>query len=169
MDHYGENNPLPIRHLDQMLHFILKRNYFEFNNEFYLQTMGTAIGTSFAPNYANIFMSISESKMLTTAPEGLKPLFWIRYIDDIFSIWTHDINKLKNFYNHMNSIHETIKFEMSYSMERIAFLDTMTILKKDSISTTIYKKPTDICSLLHAQSFHPNNCKKGIIYSQALR
>ena len=29
--------------------------------------------------------------------------------------------------------------------------------------------PTDISPLLHAQSFHPINCKTGIIYSQALR
>ncbi len=72
------------------------------------------------------------------------------------------------FYNNMNSIHDTFKFEMSHSTERIAFLDTMKILKKDSINTTIYKNPTDICSLLHAQSFQPNNCKKGIFYSQAL-
>ena len=27
----------------------------------------------------------------------------------------------------------------------------------------------DICTLLHNSSFHPKSCKKGIIYSQALR
>ena len=61
-------------------------------------------------------------------------------------------------------------FEMSFSDKRIPFLDTMTmILPNNTISTSLYKKPIDICSLSHALSFHPLNCKRGIIYSQALR
>ena len=55
----------------------------------------------------------------------------------------------------MNSLHKTIHFEMSHSTDRIPFLDTLTILdQKGSINTTVYEKPIDICSLLHALSFH---------------
>ena len=70
----------------------------------------------------------------------------------------------------MNAIHPTIKFEISHSRDRIPFLDTTVILTTNgNIETTLYKKPTDVSPLLHAQSFHPINCKSGIIYSQALR
>ena len=59
---------------------------------------------------------------------------------------------------------------MSQSQDKIPFLDTLIILtNKGEIQTTLYKKPTDVSPLLHANSFHPNNCKTGIIYSQALR
>ena len=37
------------------------------------------------------------------------------------------------------------------------------------IESTLFIKPTDICTLLQASSFHPTHCEKGIIYSQALR
>ena len=42
---------------ETQLNHILKKNYFEFNNETYLQISGTVIGTRCASNYAIIFMA----------------------------------------------------------------------------------------------------------------
>ena len=39
-----------------MADFVCKNNLFEFNSKFYKQISGTAIGTTFAPPYACIFM-----------------------------------------------------------------------------------------------------------------
>ena len=66
---------------------------FEFNGEHFLQTGGTAMGTALAPNYANLFMDRFETKAI----EGyhLKPLKWLRFIDDVFMIWTHGEDQLK--------------------------------------------------------------------------
>ena len=72
-----------------MLELILENNYFEFNDKYYLQTHGTAMGTTMAVSYANIFMAALEEKILQNAPEGLTPLEWIRFLDDIFAIWCH--------------------------------------------------------------------------------
>ena len=46
-----------------------------------------AIGTKIAPQYASIYMDQVEQKSLAT--EINQPLTWLRYIDDIFFIWTH--------------------------------------------------------------------------------
>lgn len=100
----------------------------------------------------------------------LNKSIWLRYIDDIYTIWTHGVDALHSFHAHMNSIHETIKFEMTFSKEEVPFLDTLTSINNHGcLDTSLYKKPTDICSLLHADSFHPSKCKTGMIYSQALR
>ena len=49
-------------------------------------------------------------------------------------------------------------------------LDPLIILtNKYEIQNTLYREPTDVSLLLHAKSFNANNCKTGIIYSQALR
>ena len=40
--------------------------YFEFNDEFFLQIGGTAMGTAVAPNYANLFMDRFETNALDT-------------------------------------------------------------------------------------------------------
>ena len=167
---YGENYPLPLKHIEQILNFILRRNYFMFNNQIYLQIHGTAMGSPMTPNYANIFMARIEELILSTAPSNRTPRIWLRYIDDIYAIWTHGTESLHTFHTHMNSIHETIKFEMSFSNNEIPFLDTLTSVNKHGcLDTSLYKKPTDICSLLQADSFHPSKCKTGMIYSQALR
>ena len=47
---YGDQLPLPAQHLQQMFVFILKHNYFTFNGRYFLQTHGTAMGATFAPN-----------------------------------------------------------------------------------------------------------------------
>ena len=39
-----------------LIDFILRHNTFTFNDKYYLQTNGTAMGTKIAPAYANIFM-----------------------------------------------------------------------------------------------------------------
>ena len=47
---------LPTEDIIKMAVFVLKNNLFEFNEKFYKQISGTAIGTKVAPSYACIFM-----------------------------------------------------------------------------------------------------------------
>ena len=48
------------------------------------------MGTPMAVNFANLFMTKYESEMLSDfeAANGIHPALWLRYIDDIFFIWT---------------------------------------------------------------------------------
>ena len=55
------------------------------------------MGSPMAPTYANIFMAMLERKLRQKAPNDLIPIEWIRFIDDIFPIWTHGIEKLQQF------------------------------------------------------------------------
>ena len=50
------------------------------------------MNTSTAPNYTNIFIDRYETKALRNY--HLKPMFWFRFIDDIFMIWTHGQEQL---------------------------------------------------------------------------
>ena len=49
-----------------MAQFVLKNNFFEFNNDAFQQISGTATGTKCAPPYACIFMDQIETKFLRT-------------------------------------------------------------------------------------------------------
>ena len=123
-----------------------------------------------APNFADIFMAQIENTIITHAPKALRPLLWKRYIDDIIITWQHGEDSLIKFIEHANSIHDTIKFEDEYSRTKVNFLDTIIYFNdKNMLESTLFIKPTDMCTLLQASSFHPPHCKKGIIYSQALR
>ena len=81
------NTRLKTESICDLIRMILTMNNFEFENDYYLQLHGTAMGTKMAPAYANLFMGDLEKKLLAQSP--LKPLVWWRYIDDIFMIWPH--------------------------------------------------------------------------------
>ena len=105
--------------LVKMAEFVLKNNYFEFDRSVYQQVSGTAIGTKFAPPYACIFMDRLENSFLEI--QSLKPLVWLHYIDDIFSIWTHSEKELKEFMRELNSFDTNIKFTYEYSDKKVHF------------------------------------------------
>ena len=70
-----------------MTEFVLNNNMFQFNSKAYQQKSGKAIGTKFSTSFACIYMDGVEQKFLETQRKKL--LTWLRYIDDIFFIWTH--------------------------------------------------------------------------------
>ena len=146
---------------------VLKNNNFEFDDKHYVQKLGTAIGTRMAPSYANIFMDRLERQLISQA--AIKPHTWWRYIDDIFIIWTEGEDSLKCFIDYLNNAHRTIKFTSKWSCSEIDFLDVRVINDSGKLETDVFIKPTDSHQYLHKTSCHPNACKKGIPFAQALR
>ena len=68
------------------LSLILTLNKLMFNYSHYLQVMGCAMGTIWAPAYTNIFMAAFEAKHIYSYIHS-KTLLFLRYIDDIFMSW----------------------------------------------------------------------------------
>ena len=110
-----------------------------------------------------------EQKALQSAP--LKPFYYGRFIDDIFMIWEHGIDKLKEFVDHMNSQHPTIKFTHEFSENQLSFLDTTVVIDHNinQVYTKLYTKPADTHSYLHWTSSHYHSCKVNDPYGQFLR
>ena len=162
-----EDKKISTEDLLEMAQFVLKNNYFEFNSKVKQQVSGTAIGTKFAPPYACIFMDRMETEFLEK--EHLKPWVWLRYIDDIFFVWTHGDNKLDGFLERLNSFHPNLKFTSERSQQEINFLDVTVQLSNNKFVTDLYCKPTDCHQYLHYNSCHPEHMKKSSVYSQGLR
>ena len=158
---------IPTDFLITLMDFVLKNNNFTFNDEHFLQTQGTAMGTKMAPSYACLFMGDLEERFLDQAT--FKPHIWIRFIDDIFFIWTHGQDKWDSFFENLNSFHQSIKFVSQTSSKSVPFLDMEVKLIDGKIETDLYSKPTDCHNYLQWNSCHPRSTKKGIPYSQALR
>ena len=59
------------------------------------------MGTICAPAYANIFMAEFEQKYIFPLTKG-KSILFLRYIDDIFVVWTKSKNQLKDFMSELN-------------------------------------------------------------------
>jgi hypothetical protein len=72
------------------------------------------MGSPLSPVTANFVMKHFEEIGLEDVTH--KPLCWFRYVDDTFVIWPHGPGKLNDFLDHLNSVHDNIKFTME--MER---------------------------------------------------
>ena len=77
---------MEISNIAKIIDFISTDKYFEFNDESYIQTHGTAIGKKMAPTYAHIFIRNFEKYLLDSCTD--KPLIYLRYIYDIFYMAT---------------------------------------------------------------------------------
>lgn len=162
------NPPIPLQTILEMVEMTLTMNTFKFNNNFYHQIQGTAMGTKMAPSYANIFMGILEKEMLSNSE--LQPHIWLRFIDDIFAIYRATEDKVKTHIEYLNDFHPTIKFTSNINREHIDFLDVTVYRNHDNtIGTRLFLKPTNTGQYLNASSYHPRHQIESIAYSQAVR
>ena len=158
---------IPAEDLVKMAEFVLKNNLFGFNSKVYQQKSGTAIGTKFTHPYACIYMDEVEQKFLET--QDKKPLIWLRYIDDIFFIWTHGEQQLETFLNDLNSFSPNLNFTSEKNKNSMPFLDLNVKLVNGKLETDLHIKSADRHQYLHYMSSHPEHTKRSIVYSQTLR
>ena len=144
------SSKIPTNDLVKLGGFVLKNNFFEFNNKIKQQISGTAIGTKFAPPYACIYMDKTETGFLKT--QELQPFVWLRYIDDVFFIWTHGEAELKKFMEGFNNFLPNLKFTYESSKKIVAFLDLNVSLENGLVTTDLHTKSTDCHQYLHYSS-----------------
>ena len=100
--------------------------------------------------------------------QSKKPLIWLRYIDDIFFIWTHGEQELERFLKDLNNFTPNLSFTHEASENCIPFLDLKVKLKDGKLETNVYVKPIDRHQYLHYLSSHAEHTKHSIVYSQTL-
>ena len=158
------------------LKFILENNFFTFDNEFYRQKSGTAMGTKVAPTYANLVMGYLELKIYQDSIDLFDVEFqnyimtnWKRYLDDCFILWNRSIDDLNQFKALINGINQNLQFTMEYSKCELPFLDILVMKKDNKIETDIYYKPTDSKQYLLFNSCHPKHTRCNIPFNLARR
>ena len=92
--------------LVKLAEVVLKNNIFTFKGKTLRQKDGAAIATKFALPYSILFMAKLEEEILSETE--LKACLWWRYTDDIFFLWEHGEEKLKELTEHLNEKHLTI-------------------------------------------------------------
>ena len=54
----------PTNFILELAEYVLTYNYFRFDDEYYLQTNGTSMGSTFAPSYANHYVGLFEERFV---------------------------------------------------------------------------------------------------------
>ena len=180
-----DDKTVPTEFIIRLLELALKWNIFEFDNELFLQIIGTAMGTRPAPAYANMFMAKQmDEKIIEKIVEfrGLDIIFFKRFLDDLFFIFSGSTKMLHLFHEELNQIHPNIKLTMEHTFilnekdpcqckqkHSLPFLDTSLSIEKRKICVDLYRKPTDRNMYLLPSSCHPPHNTKNIPFSLALR
>ena len=97
-------------------------------------------------------------------------LLWKRFIDDIFMLFKGSKEECEKLVHWLNSILPgVIKFKFEYSTEMVEFLDLQILLENNRLETNLFIKPSNLQLYLDFDSNHPEPCKQGVVYGQALR
>ena len=142
---------------------------FRFLDETYIQKDGVAMGSPLGPILADIFMSNLEKKLNKFSSN--KPALWIRYVDDVFCIFTVQQN-ISDFFSRINRWHPNIRFTKEDEVDKkLAFLDVLVLRDEtnDKYTTTLYRKPTNTNLYLLFESNQCRRYKIGLIRTLTIR
>ena len=71
----------------EMLSLTTKENVILFDQKYYSQIDGVAMGSPLGPTLANIFLCYHETTWIKNCPKSFKPVYYKRYVDDIFVLF----------------------------------------------------------------------------------
>ena len=130
---------------------------FSFEDEFFEQKFGLAMGNCLSPMCSNLYMELFEKYLLRTIlPDDV---ISYRYVDDVLCFWHEDLN-LDNFLCQPNNLVPSIEFSMEKEIDfKISSLDVLIERVEHNFKFTIYKKPTNICSYIHYYSSYALSIK----------
>ena len=115
-------NP-PTERILEALRLCLECNNSVFNDKSFIQINGTAQGPHMSYSYSDLTMAHFDNRVENYT---LKPTVWKRFRNDVFSVWTHNINTLSALLDYLNNIDSTgkIKFTLRIADENdLEFLD----------------------------------------------
>ena len=153
---------MTVNNITCLLEFCLTSTYFTFQEKFYEQVEGAAMGSPISPIVANLYMEDFEMRALNTAPQP--PLMWKRYVDDTCVIIKGA--QQQSFLNHIKSIDKNIQFTVEDPRPNgsIPFLDILLTPGVDgSIATTVFRKPTYTDLYMQWDSHHSISSKYSLI------
>jgi hypothetical protein len=177
---------------------VMTNNVIQFDDTFWLQLTGTAMGTSLACIYATIYYSYHEETRIYPSfalqrndvcplptPEPLTPvpvithtsplILHARLIDDAIQIWDAEqlpTTTLDDFTTIMGKILQfgTLTWEVNPPSRVIDFLDlTIQITPEGYITTKTFVKPMNLHLYIPPHSAHPPGVLKSLIFGNIIR
>ena len=153
------------REMFEMLSLTLKESIILFDNKYYSQIDGVAMGSPLGPTLANVFLCYHESNWLKDCPKDLKPVYYKIYVDDIFVLFNKP-EHAQSFLEYMNKKHKNMKFSIETEMNgSLSFLDVKIFRENDKFVTSVFRKETFSGVYTDFVSFIPLEYKFGLVHT----
>lgn len=171
---YAHNfDPLLIDLISTLAELVLTHHFLEFDGAFYKQVRGTAMGSNFAVVYACLFLCHLE-KQLTLACNTSCLIYFKRYIDDAFGIWSGSEEALQLLFSAYQSFYPEIVITPVVSSSSVQILDICFFKGADfhvtgKLSSKCFQKPLNAYQYIPFSSWHPVHQKKAFIINELKR
>ena len=136
----------------------MTESFILFDNEYYKQHDGVAMGSPLGPTFANIFLWVHEILWLEKYPSEFRPVIYKRYVDDTFLLF-QNINQIEKFKYYLNLQHANIKFTSEIE------IDIKIVRYNNKFTTSFYHKPTFSGAFTNFENFIPNSYKYALSFT----
>jgi len=149
----------------------MRNNIFSFQDNYWIQHSGTAMGRPVASSYATVTYGHHENTVIL--PEFSNNLLYLkRYIDDIFGIWipsdNQNTNTWESFKTTLNSWGK-LGWVVEEPSSTTNFLDLTLKISNFKICTKTFQKDMNLYLYIPARSAHLPSCLKGLIMGETRR
>ena len=136
------------KQITEMLSLTTKKLIILFGMAFYTHVGSVAMGSL-------AFLCYHETKWLNDCPAKFKPVFYKRYVDDIFVLFRSP-EHVKPFVDYMNSKHKNINFSFETEKDgQMPFLDVNVFRENGKFVANVYRKETFTGVYTNFSSFIP--------------
>ena len=152
--------------LVRLLDVVLYYNDIEYHGQFFRIKRGVPTGSPVSVTVANIYLRALDEFV---ANSQAYPLYYIRYIDDVFMIcWRDEADDIAQ---RANLFHGSIKLKVANrGRENVEFLDlNLGLDARDRIRFELYNKPMSLFAYVPFTSAHPPFVFRGVSRGEAMR
>ena len=121
---------MKVEQIISLLEFCLRTTYFQFEDRFYEQLQGAAMGSPISPIVTNLY--IEEFELSAINSSEYPPSSWKRYVDDTFVVI--EAARKEKFLEHINNMYPHIQFttEDAKPDGSLPFLDTIVLSQPEN-------------------------------------
>lgn len=155
-----------------LLHWVLTNNFFKFDNKWYQQTKGAAMGGNASGIFADLVLAGLEEQIFKQMNTNDRPLLYRRYRDDILLV----DNSHKRIMNHIMQLNgqNMLKYNLEQYGNSVNYLD-ITVSKGAKFAKFYqfdiqpYIKPTNQCKYTNFATYKPELTKTAWITGECIR
>ena len=123
-------------------------HFFTFDNKYYCQLDGVAMGSPLGPTLANVFLCHFEKHWLSDCLQDFCPNIYRRYVDNIY-VTFNSHEQLKKFVEYMDTKHPDIKFTFKHEHNNTFRCEN------NKLKTSVIENPLLVEFSLISKVFYP--------------
>jgi hypothetical protein len=135
---------------------IIEQNYFQFENSFYSQESGLAMGSPTSSIFSEVYRQYVENTAVCDIVTRNNITGYFRYVDDILIVYNRTTTDILKVFDSFNQLMPTMRFTTEKETDnRINFLDTTIAKEHNKLTFDIFRTPTTTDSIIPYDSRHP--------------